>query len=155
MFIKRTIKNVIKKEKKYKQEFTIKEISYFNNITDIPMIITKEEPYNLKYNKRIRRILKKSSSTNNLLLRDLYQNKYERIKILVLHEIGHIRHEQLLKYISEEKIIEKLVGVSLYSKYHKDGWKDIFSDLYALYRYDKKMLKAHDIEVIENLLEYL
>lgn len=85
-----------------------------------------------------------------------YARNYRNfLEFLLLHEMGHIRHEQLLERIPEREILQFFLDFPLLSDYKREGWKDIFAETYAIFRSSPELLPAEAKTAFINLIKNL
>ena len=141
-WLKKTIPNL--------EEYNIN--CYSSNQKEIPQlmyscaILTKENPKQLFFNRELifKRFLNRKKYQNSLSFSRNYQ---EFFCMIFAHEIGHYVHEELEKEIGEENIISFLLTIPTPSKYNKDGWRDIFAELFALHTIRPDIFDNKDIQL--------
>jgi hypothetical protein len=114
-------------------------VVYGSIVPGASICVSREKPHIICYNPlrlRIgffRRHRRRTSTSHAKNMRDYLQ-------LLLLHEIGHIRHDQLLENVGEDEILRMLGKLPRVSAYARDGWKDVFAETYAIYRWQPSLL---------------
>lgn len=115
-----------------------------------PCLVSQHRPWVFSYAPFLRGVnnYKKTLPIN-------LEKKNQVWHFLILHEFGHLRHEQLTEYWSEQEIIKEILSWPKIFPNRKDGWKDIFADYYALYRLAPNITPEEVQESFKKLLEPL
>ena len=100
-------------------------------------LVTRQSPYYIIISRvnLIKRYYKRHTRQNSLFFADNFQ---EFFQMVIIHELGHLIHGEMENTNNEKDFIAMVMSQPRFSQYSRDGWRDLFAELYTLH-----LMKPH------------